>query len=140
MQMLFIHLDQCKIGNRHVNDILQYTSTSNVPYWDIDANKGVWTGHFKDRCENWYGYMDYGEIGSIKITLSGHGRAKLNFGNCYTSGIVKVFLDNTEIATASGDEKTKTVEFAYSDGNELKLTEDFAIIVFNSFECTHTGK
>ena len=94
-------------------------------------------------CENWYGYEDYSAIGSITTTLSGTGRAKLNFGNCYTSGNVKVFLDNTEIATVSGDEKSKTVEFDYNDGNELKLTEDFAIIVFNSFEvlsCTHTGK
>ena len=141
--MLFIHLDQCKIDNKHVNDILQYTSTSNVPNWDIDANMIVGIEWFKNRCENWYGYEDASAIGSIKTTLSGTGRAKLNFGNCYKSGNVKVFLDNTEIAAASGDEKSKTVEFAYSDGNELKLTEDFAIIVFNSFEvlsCTHTGK
>ena len=138
--MLFIHLDGCKIENKHVNDILLYTSTPNIPFWDINCDHGVWTGNFDHTCENWYGYEDASAIGSIKTTLSGTGRAKLNFGNCYTSGIVKVFLDNTEIATASGDEKTKTVEFAYSDGNELKLTEDFAIIVFNSFECTHTGK
>lgn len=143
MQMLFIHLDLCKIDNKHVNDILQYTSTSNVPYWHTDLNRGVLTGQRKDYCENWYGYMWGNAIGSIKTTLYRNGRAKLNFGNCNQEGTVKVFLDNTEIATASGDEKRKTVEFDFNDGDELKLTEDHAIIVFNSFvvlSCTHTGK
>ena len=48
---------------------------------------------------------------------------------------MKVFLNNTEIALASGDTKSKKVEFDYTDGNELQLVEEnVGIIMFNSFE------
>ena len=57
---------------------------------------------------------------------------------------MKVFVDNTEIASAKSNTASKRVEFDYNDGNELKLVEqNTAIIMFNSFEvlsCTHLGK
>ena len=115
-------------------------STTNIPGWDIDCPKRK---HYHI-CQNWYCYKSREEVGSIKTTLSGNGRAKLNFGNCWTSGVVKVFLDNIEIASATSGTASTTVEFDYNDGNELKLVEEnVGIIVFNSFEelsSTPTGK
>ena len=136
---LLLCISACIADNRHVNDILQYTSTKNIPGWEIDCTYGTWdgtgrinTGH---TCKNWYCFKQWDPVGSIKTTLCGNGRAKLDFGNCWTSGIVKVFVDNTEIASAKSNTASKRVEFDYNDGNELKLVEqNTAIIMFNSFE------
>ena len=128
---------ECKLtDNKHVNDILQYKSTLNIPGWEIDCSHLGTQSIGNPLCPNWSCFKDRHLLGYIKTTLSGSGRAKLDFGNCYhTSGIVKVFLDNTEIASATNGTASKTVEFDYNDGNELKLVEEnTAIIMFNSFE------
>ena len=143
--------------NKHVNDLLNLHYVWNqkpttpgwkptIPGWDIDCSEGFWNSYFYDTCPNWYCYNtnDLHQNGSIKTTLSGNGRAKLDFGNCWNGGVVKVFLNNTEIALAPGNTKSKKIEFDYTDGNELKFVEeDTAIIMFNSFEvlnCTPAGK
>ena len=136
--LLFISV--CEIdenANKHVNDILKYkTSTTNIPEWVIDCPTQN-TGYdvLPYTCQNWYCFKPGTPVGSIKTTLSGNARGKLDFGNCYTGGVVKVFLDNTEIASAPANTTSKTIEFDYYDGNELKLVEEnTGIIMFNSFE------
>ena len=72
----------------------------------------------------------------MKTKLIGRGKGKLDFGNCYkaVTGVVKVSLDGNVIATAQkGTEEV--VEFDFTDGNELKLSEEnYGVIMFNSFE------
>jgi len=70
----------------------------------------------------------------IKTTLNGSGRAKIDFGNCFTEGVSKLFLDGNEIASAGASEANIVKEFDYTDGSELKLTEEqTGVISFNSF-------
>ena len=148
----FFIILECKTKNNHVNDLLNFNHVSyrkpTNPGWDIDCWYGSYSSYSYYRwdniCSNWYCYKLNEHEGSIKTTLFGNGRAKLDFGNCYTSGIVKVFVDNTEIASTTHSTTSKTVEFDYNDGSELKIVEENAgIIMFNSFEvlsCTLTGK
>ena len=46
-----------------------------------------------------------------------------------------MFLDNHEIASAQASTASKVVEFDFTDGMELKFTEErIGVIMFNSFE------
>ena len=83
-------------------------ATIYIPEWNIDCNRGVWIE--EDRvsvganstygCNNWYGFGYYEQNqteydyydGSISTTFSGNGRAELDFGNCYKTGIVYATL------------------------------------------------
>ena len=75
----------------------------------------------------------------MKTTLFGTGNVVLRFGNCWKTGVVKVYLDGSEIETA-GPGEFKVVSFEYNNGLELKISElNTAIIQIDKFvtEATH---
>ena len=124
--------------NTHVNNLLESTTTNAVSHWTIDCNNGVWTVPWKN-CQNWYGWIGYpeasGNVGSISTTLSGSGRARLDFGNCHDTGTVKAFLDGQEIGSADALMPNKVVEFNFIPGSKLSISEHGeTIIQFNSLE------
>ena len=121
----------CK-DNTHLNNLLESTSTNTVNGWTIDCNEGVWTTQQGD-CKNWYGWGSSHEVGSIATTLSGSGRARLDFGNCHDTGTVKAFLDGQEIESADALIPHKVVEFNFNPGSVLRMSEyDIAVIQFNT--------
>ena len=123
--------------NTHLNNLLESKSTNTVDGWTIDCNNGVWLRTWKD-CQNWFGWGIPGSSipdGSISTILSGSGSARLDFGNCHTTGTVKVFLDGQEIGSADALIPHNIVEFNFIEGSELTISEhDVAVIQFNSLE------
>jgi hypothetical protein len=88
-------------------------------------------------CQNWYGWgtNPSEKVGSIVTTLSGFGRARLDFGNCHDTGTVKAFLDGQEIGSADALIPHKVVEFNFNPGSVLRMSEyDVAVIQFNNLE------
>ena len=82
----------------------------------------------------WFGLLNEDANGYIKTKLEGFGTARLDFGNCWTSGTVKVLLDGIEIDSAPINTPNKIVEFSFNS-SELEIREeDIGILVFNSFE------
>ena len=70
--------------------------------------------------------------------FSGSGRAKLDFGNCFfLEGTVYAYLDGNEIASASKETPSVTVEFDFNVGSILMITEAIGIIQFNSLDIIH---
>ena len=63
----------------------------------------------------------------------------MDFGNCYEQigntidYNVDVFLNKEKIDAASGFDLSRKITFDFGDGDKLKLEEDGAIILFNSF-------
>ena len=118
-----------------MNNLLESTTTNIVSGWTIDCDKGVWIKTSKN-CPNWYGWGKSKKVGSIVTTLSGSGRARLDFGNCHDTGTVKAFLDGQEIGSADALIPHKVVEFNFNSGSELRISESdgVAVIQFNSLE------
>ena len=60
---------------------------------------------------------------------------ELSFGNCWAFGIVKVYLDDNEIASA-GPVSHKTVIFDFQEGAVLSIRDEGAnsIIQIDRFE------
>ena len=124
----------CEDNNTHLNNLLESTSTNTVNGWTIDCSEGVWTQDEFADCKNWYGWGNDHEVGSIATTLSGWGGARLDFGNCY-QGTVKAFLDGQEIGSADALIPHKVVEFDFTPGSVLTMSEyDVAVIQFNNLE------
>jgi hypothetical protein len=131
--------------NEHVNALfnkIDYSFPANIPEWEITCSHGSIYGDTRNNCQKWL--ASYGSTSCFsKTTLKGNGRATIDFGNCWHNSVVKVFLDENEIASAGGSEENIVKEFDFTDGSELKLTEEqFGIIRFNSFEvlnCVSTG-
>ena len=127
---------------------------ANVPqnisdYWEFNVDRGQWTSFINwpimaplCNLNSWLGFLNDDANGYIKTTLEGIGTARLDFGNCWTSGTVKVLIDGIEIASASVSTPNMIVEFAFNY-SELEIREeDIGILVFNSFQvltCPATG-
>ena len=127
---------------------------ANVPqnisdYWEFNVDRGQWNSWINwpkvaPQCNlnSYLGLLNDDANGYIKAKLEGFGTGRLDFGNCWTSEIVKVFLDGIEIASAPVSTPNKIVEFTF-DSSELEIREeDIGILVFNSFEvltCPATG-
>ena len=118
-------------------------------YWELNVDRGQWTSfinwpHMAPQCNlsSYLGLLNDDDAGYIKTKLEGFGTARLDFGNCWTSGTVKVLLDGIEIASAPVSTPNKSVEFAFNY-SELEIREEgIGILVFNSFEvltCQVTG-
>ena len=71
---------------------------------------------------------------SMKTTLYGYGKARLDFGNCrrsrYSSN-VRAYLNENEIGKATINELSKKIEFDFNNGDTLELKG--YIIRFNNF-------
>ena len=134
--------------NQHMKTLLDYSSVdpANVPqnisdYWELNVDRGQWTSFVNwpiaaPLCNynSWFGLLNDDANGYIKTKLEGFGIARLDFGNCWTSGTVKVLIDGIEIASAPVSTPNKIVEFAFNY-SELEIREeDIGILVFNSFE------
>ena len=88
---------------------------------------------------SWFGWKGGNAVGSILTILHGSGNAILDFGNCYKGGIVVAYKNGEEIASV-GASSTHKVEFEYSDGDEIKISElDKAIIQFNDLKIMLQG-
>ena len=92
--------------------------------------------HHSSTCDfgnTWYGYISGNPVGSIWTIFHVTGTGALSFGNCYTHGSVKVFLNEKEIAEATSLQ-IKEVSFDYKVGDVLKIGEyDTAIRKLYSF-------
>ena len=107
-----------------------------IPYGDFSLLKC--TGN-----DFWFGLkLGSGNLASIKTSLQGCGKARLDFGNCYDCfscqnfDFVHVKLNGNEISKAAnnGQELSKTVEFDFNDGDILELYENgISAIKFNGF-------
>ena len=130
-----MYISDCH-GNDYLNNLLGSTSTNTANGWTIDSDHGVWQKNIeleKNVCSNWYGFNNGKAIGSVSTTFHVKGRARLDFGNCYTRGTVYASLDGNVIASAPQNTPSKTVEFDFNVGSILKITEEnVAIIQFNS--------
>ena len=125
-------------------------NSPNGSEWKVDCLHGVWninpfTGwtdgnqdmSFTDvtKCTNWYGWTYNAPVGSISTSLVGKGLARLYFGNCWNTGVVKVLLDGAEIGSAGPQEPNKMITFYYHGGSTLEIKEvDTAVIQFNKLE------
>ena len=81
--------------------------------------------------------------GSIKLILQGSGTATLDYGNPYTGGTVKVYLNNVEIDSAGKNTPSKKKVFDFKDGGVLKLTEKgVSVLAINSlqFQCGNLSR
>ena len=130
---LLYHLLGCQ--NDHIKNIVNFESSEPVIGWDVDC-KNVPNSSVK-KCKNWHCPSSAKKTSSIKTTLSGFGRARLDFGNCNKNkkGKVKVLLDNQEIATAGKMKKSNVIEFDFNHDSTLEIVgEDKGTTQFNEFE------
>ena len=130
-------------------------------HWTINCQQGVWDINKENqwtdsldrkypgasKCVNWYGWTNFKTEGSISTVMKGSGRAKLDFGNCWdgrkpwSHSYVKVYLDGTEIKSASHGQSNVLVEFEFHEGSKLEIKEiNVGIIQFNKFEIVPKGK
>ena len=122
--------------NTHVNGLLETNAPAEIVGWETTCPNGNIYGSSISSCNsNWHTYFSNTPSCYIKTTLNGNGRAKIDFGNCWDDGVAKLFLDGNEIASAGASEVNVVKEFDFTDGSELKLTEEgYGVISFNSFE------
>ena len=139
--------DQCD-SLRKLSDIVGAQSEI-IPGWTNDNLDGgpwslpkwnvVWEKCGKDQA--WYGFKEGSGVASISTTLTVSGGAELSFGNCWNAGMVEVYLDGTEIASA-GPELHKTVAFDFNTGAVLSIHDEGAnsVIQISKFKILKCGR
>ena len=80
----------------------------------------------------WYGWAGSGN-GKTSATFVGSGRATLDYGNCWISGTVNVYLNDVIIATSPINSPSQTITFHFSSNDVLSVEEvGFGVIKINS--------
>ena len=100
--------------------------------WVFDT--GLLCSNFLD---SYCGWADGSAVGSISLALTGSGRATIAFGSAFHSSPTVLYLDDIEISSASANTNHHEATFSFTDGQVLRLSEDYGIILFHSisFEC-----
>ena len=102
----------------------------------VDADYGlhnyhVWgskhdkIGRIFKSCGNgtkWFGFSYKNNVGTINTTLSGCGKATLNFGNCGYAGRVVFYKNGKELGMANAFEN-KTIAFEFFDGDLIEIQD-----------------
>jgi len=111
----------------------------------IDLNSWIhWRcGSETNEVENWYGWKSGASAGTISTILKGSGNLTIDFGNCWSEGEVKVYLDSKLMAAAPKLTKHVVKKFSFNQGALLEIKDEGAnsIIRLNSitFECSATA-
>ena len=116
--MIFLDCRDKNLSNIHQN----HTLPANGWFTNSITLNG---DYFKNQCDlgnTWYGYNSGNTVGAIWTTFQGNGTGNLSFGNCYSHGKVKVFLNENSIAEATPSQR-KDISFDYSVGDVLKISE-----------------
>ena len=92
---------------------------------------------------NWYGWSAYNssiKVGTLSAILKGNGKVTIDFGNCWNSGVVRVYLDSQLMAQAAINTNSVIKTFSYRHGSKLEIKDEGAnsVIRLNSikFECS----
>ena len=136
--------------NSHVNN-LKVSKTGPVSGWTFDKiTDGSWNHDAESNegymCQSasWFGWNAGFNSGSISTILHGSGKAILDFGNCESvddreGNIVVAYQNDKELASVGAGD-THIVEFQFSDGDEIKITENnLAFIQFNDLKIEMQG-
>ena len=103
--------------------------------WVVDAPKQDIAPTPFAKCgvpDTFRGYKYNTAVGYVEATFKGFGIGILDFGNCFNSGITKVYMNGVEIGSAASFQY-KVINFNYKRGDTLKITEEqTAIIKVNS--------
>ena len=137
----FNKFEMVSCNNMHVNNLLE-SSTDTVQGWDLSLDYGKWSNNAEaeEKCgPGWYGWADSANVGTISTMLyrnSQYQCGRLDFGNCWTGGNVRVYLNDDRIGEASANTPSLTIEFPVLADSQLEIREEGtnAIIKFNHFE------
>ena len=100
------------------------------------------TSKFNRWCgsDTFWGYNYGRKVGRISYIFKGDGEARLNFGNCFTKGTAKVYLNGNKIGLAKRKEN-KQIKFAYTTGDTLKIKEvGTGIFIIHALKISCNGK
>ena len=108
--------------------------------WDINVGYGKWTKlqTVDTACgPQWYGWSQMADVGSISTTLYKSSKCgKLDFGNCWSGGTVRVYLAGKLIGEAGPNTPSQIIEFAIPATSLLEIKDegDNSVIKFTNFE------
>ena len=119
--VILFHLIDCRMSNELVK---KYRSNYYINMDHLDRNC-----HDDGNNWSWYGFshnlghaLYHSITRSIKTTLNGYGKSRLDFGNCLPIG------------NATKNELSKKIEFDFNNGDTLELKGNrYAMIRFNNF-------
>ena len=138
--------------NGHVKNLLKSTWGEAVHGWKIGVKNQMWQDQMLHlpqsvivKCggqHSWYGWNDHDEVGTISTTLKANNLpiptyGRLDFGNCWSNGVVKVYLDDKLIGEARANTPSKIIEFPMPNHDStLKLRDEGedSKIRFNNFQ------
>ena len=92
--------------------------------WNLDLkNDPIATSSYRKHCgtHTFWGYKYGKKVGTMSYVFKGHGEATLKFGNCYTRGETKVYLNDKRIGSAKSKTKNEII-LSYKPGDILRLT------------------
>ena len=94
--------------------------------WSVSGPfNGINTLGGKNKCKSshFHAYRNGNSVGVVSKIMHGSGSAKLEYGNCWDSGNVNVYLNGKKINSAPKYVQ-KSVDFSFSDGDKLEVKDE----------------
>ena len=126
-----------------MNNLLQdATNPNEYKGWHINVADGKWLlpwgQDVGDACgSGWYGWTGGSVVGSISTELTASTKCgRLDFGNCWNAGVVKVYLEGELIGEAGPNTPSIVISFQLPQDSLLELKDEGenSKIKFNGFE------
>ena len=129
-------------NNGHVNNLLNST-TKDTEGWNIDIESGKWKlptlfQTVDEVCgPEWWGFSSGSGVGTISTMLNRSTKCgRLDFGNCWDTGVVRVYLEGVLIWRATANTPSQIISFPLPQDSLLEIKDEGAnsVIKFNQFE------
>eukprot|EP00497_Spongosphaera_streptacantha_P003734 TRINITY_DN445_c0_g1_i1.p3 TRINITY_DN445_c0_g1~~TRINITY_DN445_c0_g1_i1.p3 ORF type:complete len:123 (+),score=17.06 TRINITY_DN445_c0_g1_i1:1160-1528(+) len=94
--------------------------------WHLDHQQWEGTHNYvKPRgCSpGYFAWTNGGGVGVMWTDLKGSGKVTIEFGNCWDSGNVKLYLDGA-LKSTQGPKKWATLVLDYKDGDKLEIKDE----------------
>ena len=99
--MLFFGKHFLVCPNNALTDLKRETNLE-LNGWIINATFPSWQYVHQCGKETWFGWNGGNSVGAISAILKGSSKATLTFGNCWTRGYVRAYLNEKLIGSAGG--------------------------------------
>ena len=73
---------------------------------------------------SWWGWANYEAVGQLNVIAPMTTTARIDVGNCWNEGVVKVYVAGVQVLAAEVGEGSKVISFPVTAGDEISIRDE----------------
>ena len=113
-----------------------------VTHQHVDVGRNTDHGEMCNTGSSWWGWANEAEVGQLNVIAPMTTTARIDVGNCWNEGVVKVYVAGVQVLAAVVGEGSKVISFSVQQGDEISIRDEGrnSVMRLNSlqFDCAPT--